>query len=68
MASSLEFFPLWIVSALTIQFIKHFLDVFSYKKDEIRSEGKKNEQISALGSYLVGAFILLLFLVLFSSK
>ena len=42
MASSLEFLPSWIVSALTIQFIKHFLDFLSYKKDELRSEVKKN--------------------------
>ena len=42
MASSLEFLPSWIVSALTIQFIKHFLDLLSYKKDELRSEVKKN--------------------------
>ena len=53
MASSLEFLPSWIVSALTIQFIKHFLDLLSYKKDELRSEGKKMSRSSAFGSYVV---------------
>ena len=73
LATSNGFLP-WILFSLNSFCIKNsiykaLLDLFSLKQnDEIRSEGKKKEQISAFGSYAVGVFILLPFLVLFSSK